>query len=73
MLQGTITGLLVLIVSFWAIGTGYSATDEGFYRGKTIRMIVAFARAAGLIVTPGRLVGTSPSTSPAILPFLWIT
>ena len=47
MLQGTITGLLVLIVSFWAIGTGYSATDEGFYRGKTIRMIVAFAPGGG--------------------------
>jgi tripartite-type tricarboxylate transporter receptor subunit TctC len=28
-------------------GTGYSATDDGFYKGKTVRMIVAFAPGGG--------------------------
>jgi tripartite-type tricarboxylate transporter receptor subunit TctC len=39
--------ITILLTSWFVMGNAYAASDEGFYRGKTIRMVVAFAPGGG--------------------------
>ena len=39
--------LFSLIIGYFITGIAWAATDEGFYKGKTLRLIVAFAAGGG--------------------------
>jgi tripartite-type tricarboxylate transporter receptor subunit TctC len=39
--------ITILLTSWFVMGNAHAASDEGFYRGKTIRMVVAFAPGGG--------------------------
>ncbi len=39
--------MMVLIIAITAVGTSHAAADDGFYKGKSMRMIVAFSPGGG--------------------------
>jgi tripartite-type tricarboxylate transporter receptor subunit TctC len=58
-----------LLVSLCATGAGRAASDESFYRGKTVRMIVAFAPGGGFDTYTraiGRHIGKHIPGNPAV-------
>ena len=69
MIKQLLRGILV-IASIYLAQTGYAASDESFYRGKTIRLIVAFSAGGGYDAysrTIGRHLGKHIPGNPAIV------